>query len=83
VQATTELILARHPSIIIELRSSVVSPDAQRREIAAWRGLSALPAVQTARIYLFSDQRMSIAGPRVAEVVEVLARTIHPEAFKE
>jgi iron complex transport system substrate-binding protein len=79
VQATTELILARRPSIIIELRSSVVSEEDRRREIAVWNSLGSLPAVRGGRVYLFSDQRMSIAGPRVGEVVEILGRTIHPE----
>jgi iron complex transport system substrate-binding protein len=81
VQATTELILARRPSIIIELRSSVVTEEAKRRELAVWKGLGSLPAVRTGRVYLFPDQRMSIAGPRVGEVVEILGRTIHPEIF--
>ena len=81
VQATTELILARQPSIIIELRSSVTSEEDRRREIAAWSGLTAVPAVRSGRIYLFQDQMMSIAGPRVGEVVEILGKTIHPEAF--
>jgi iron complex transport system substrate-binding protein len=81
VQATTELILARRPSIIIELRSSVITDADRRRELATWNAIGALPAVQSGRLYLFADQRMSIAGPRVGEVVDILARTIHPEAF--
>jgi ABC-type Fe3+-hydroxamate transport system substrate-binding protein len=82
VQATTELILARRPDIIIELRSSVLTDADRRRELATWRTLGALPAVRSGRLFLFADQRMSIAGPRVGEVVEVLGRTIHPEAFR-
>ncbi len=81
VQATSELILARRPEIIIELRSSVATEADRRRELASWNTLAALPAVRTKRLFLFSDQRMSIAGPRVGEVVEILGRTIHPEAF--
>jgi cobalamin transport system substrate-binding protein len=81
VQATTELILARRPSIIIELRSSVVSGEDRRREVAVWNTLGAVPAVRAGRVYLFSDQKMSIAGPRVGEVIEILGKTIHPEAF--
>jgi iron complex transport system substrate-binding protein len=81
VQATTELILARRPAVIIEFRSSVVSEEDRRREIAAWNQLGSLPAVRAGQVYLFSDQKMSIAGPRVAEVVEILGKTIHPEAF--
>jgi iron complex transport system substrate-binding protein len=81
VQATSELILARRPEIIIELRSSVLTEAGRNRELAVWDALAALPAVRTKRLFLFADQRMSIAGPRVGEVVEILGRTIHPEAF--
>jgi len=81
VQATTELILARGPAVVIELRSSVASEDVRRREVAAWTALGAVPAVRTGRVYLFGDPRMTIAGPRVAEVVETLGRTLHPDAF--
>ncbi|MEN3340098.1 MAG: cobalamin transport system substrate-binding protein, partial [Acidobacteriota bacterium] len=81
VQATTELILARRPSIIIELRSSVITEAERGRELATWSALAAVPAVRAGRLYLFADQRMSIPGPRVGEVVDILARTIHPEAF--
>ena len=81
VQATSELILARRPELIIELRSSVRTEADRRRELASWNTLAALPAVRTKRLFLFSDQRMSIAGPRLGEVVEILGRTIHPELF--
>lgn len=82
VQATTELVLARRPSVIIELRSSVASDEDKRREVAAWSVLGAVPAVRAGHVYLFADQKMSIAGPRVGEVVEILGKTIHPDAFK-
>ncbi len=81
VQATTELVLARRPEVILELRPAVTTETDRRREIAAWDRLGSLPAVRSKRIYIFSDQKMSIAGPRVGEVVETLARTLHPEAF--
>jgi iron complex transport system substrate-binding protein len=81
VQATTELVLARRPAIIIELRSTVAPGEDTRREVATWSALSTLPAVQQGRVYLFSDQLMSVPGPRVGEVVEILGKTIHPEAF--
>ena len=83
VQATSELILARRPEIIIELRSGVLTEADRTRELAAWNALASLPAVRSKRVFLFADQRMSIAGPRVGEVVEILGRTIHPEAFRE
>lgn len=80
VQATTELILTRRPEVILEFRPSV-GPAGMRREIDAWSRLGTVPAVRGGRVRIFTDQKMSIAGPRTAEVVEILARTLHPEAF--
>ena len=53
VQATTELILARRPEIIIELRSSVATEADRRRELASWNTLAALArGAQRACVFL-------------------------------
>jgi iron complex transport system substrate-binding protein len=81
VQATTELILARRPEVIIELRPQSMTPQDQKNEMAAWRALSGVPAVRTNRVVILADQRTVVPGPRVAEGTELLARALHPEAF--
>jgi len=81
VQATSELILSRRPDVIIELRSGSLPVDARRKEIAVWQALSSIPAVRTGRIDILSDPRTVVPGPRVAEGTELIARTLHPEAF--
>jgi iron complex transport system substrate-binding protein len=81
VQATTELILSRQPDAILELRADVLSADVQQRETAVWQTLPAVPAVRSGRVYFFGDPRTVIPGPRVAEAIELFARTLHPEAF--
>jgi iron complex transport system substrate-binding protein len=80
VQATSELLLARQPESIVELR---VLPDqaARARELSAWKALSAIPAVRNNRVAIISDQRTVVPGPRVAEGTELIARALHPEAF--
>ncbi|MEP6919369.1 MAG: helical backbone metal receptor, partial [Acidobacteriota bacterium] len=82
VQATTEQILARLPEVILELRSNPLAPETRRREIAAWRPLAALPAVRNTRVYILGDPRTVIPGPRIAEAIELIAQTLHPEAFR-
>ena len=82
VQATTELILSRRPEVILELRGDSISADMRRREIAVWRVLSSVPAVRDGRVYFIDQQLTVIPGPRVAEAIELFARTLHPEAFK-
>jgi iron complex transport system substrate-binding protein len=81
VQATTELILARRPDVIIELRSGGLAADQRPREIAVWQALPSVPAVRSGRIAIISDPRTVVPGPRVAEGTELLARALHPEAF--
>jgi iron complex transport system substrate-binding protein len=81
VQATSELILARRPDAIVELRPGEMSDEQRQKEIAVWRTLSSLPAVRSGRVTIITDPRVGVPGPRVAEGTELLARTIHPEAF--
>ena len=81
VQATTELILARRPEVILELRSGEMPAEQQRKEIAVWQTLSSVPAVRTGRIAIITDPRTVVPGPRVAEGTELIARALHPEAF--
>ena len=82
VQATTELILARRPDVILELRGDPVTPDVRKREIAVWQALSSVPAVQNGRVYFIDQPFTVIPGPRVADAIELIARTLHPETTK-
>ena len=82
VQATTELILTRRPDVILELRGDPIAADIKAKEIAVWGALSSLPAVRDSRVYVLDRQQTVVPGPRVAEGVELIARTLHPDAFK-
>ncbi len=82
LQATTEVLLARAPDVILEVRGEEGwTPDRLATERDAWRALPGVPAVKTGRVYLVADDRISVPGPRVAEAVRVLARLLHPGAF--
>jgi iron complex transport system substrate-binding protein len=82
VQATSESILSRRPEVILELRAEAPSPDDLPREIAVWNGVPGVPAVRTHRVYILGDERTVIPGPRIAEGIELIARTLHPESFR-
>jgi iron complex transport system substrate-binding protein len=82
VQATTELILARQPDIILEIRGSSHETASQSRDLTAWRALPSVPAVRNDGVRLIVDSRMVVPGPRVAEAVELLARALHPDRFR-
>jgi iron complex transport system substrate-binding protein len=81
VQATSELILARRPQVIVELRAGALSESMRAKEIAVWKVLPGVPAVRNKRITMVNDERTMVPGPRVAEGTELIARVLHPEAF--
>ncbi len=82
VQATSELILARRPDVVIELRVGDTTPNQRQKEIEVWNRLSSVPAVQAKRVFFLTDARTVVPGPRVAEGTELIARALHPDAFK-
>ena len=82
VQATTELILARRPEVVLELRADPLDAAARTKEIAVWSVMSSLPAVRNSRVYFLDQQKTVVPGPRIAEAVELIARTLHPAVFK-
>ena len=76
VQATTELILARAPEVILELRAEVIDAATEAKEVRTWGALSSLPAVRRGRVHIIADARTVIPGPRVAEGIELLASVL-------
>ena len=83
VQASTEMILARRPEVIVELHSGdgLKSTDLQR-ETAVWDALPSIPAVRAHRVYLLVGDEFVVPGPRVVNATRTLARTLHPSVFK-
>jgi iron complex transport system substrate-binding protein len=78
VQATTELIIARRPDVILELRAEPLPTDRLSHEIAAWKPLASVPAVRNGRVHIIADLRTVVPGPRVGEGVDVIAAVLHP-----
>ncbi|MGE3842068.1 MAG: ABC transporter substrate-binding protein, partial [Vicinamibacterales bacterium] len=79
VQATSELILARRPDVIVELQPGAVAATSWRVD-SAWFALSSVPAIQNRRVIVLQGDHFMIAGSRVAEAVEALAAALHPPA---
>jgi iron complex transport system substrate-binding protein len=79
VQASSELILARAPEAIVELRSTDIPRASEReQEMQSWQVLASVPAVRTNRLYLLTGRTLVVPGPRVAEGAETIARMLHP-----
>ncbi len=81
VMMTTEMVLARAPEVIIELRYAR-GDTASDADMAAWNRLASVPAVRNHRVYLLRGEEFVVPGPRVGAATERIARTLHPEAFK-
>jgi cobalamin transport system substrate-binding protein len=82
VQASTEMILARRPDVIIELRYG----DDQRaynleRELQPWQTLASVPAVRNKRVYLLVGDEFVVPGPRIVNAARRFAETLHPGAM--
>lgn len=79
VQASTELVLARAPDVILELRDRGSLPEARLQALAAdWSGLASVPAVKQQRVHIVSGTGLTVPGPRVAAAIERLAEVLHP-----
>lgn len=76
VQATSELVLARAPDVILEI--GIDTASAQARNVSAWNALASVPAVRTRRIYQIRGDEMMNPGPRVAQAIRRMAEVLHP-----
>ena len=81
VTMSTELVLARAPDVIIELRYARADATTPA-DLRAWEALPSVPAVRNRRIYMLQGEEFVVPGPRVGTATERLARTLHPEVFK-
>jgi iron complex transport system substrate-binding protein len=77
VLVTTEMVLARAPAIIVELRYA--KEDVNNADLSAWNRLSAVPAVKNHRVILLTGEEFVVPGPRVADATRRLAAALHPE----
>ena len=80
LQASTEVMLARKPDVIIELRTAPATPELLDIERSVWNRLASLPAVRSKRVYVLSNPALAIPGPRIAEAARAFLAVLHPDA---
>jgi iron complex transport system substrate-binding protein len=80
LQASAEVMLARRPDVIIELRTGPSTPEAIESERSIWNRLASLPAVRNQRVHVLSNPALAIPGPRVAEAARAFLAVLHPDA---
>jgi iron complex transport system substrate-binding protein len=74
---SAEALLQIDPDIIVEFAPNR-GPAARLRE--QWRSLPSLRAVRSDRVFVFTQDFLSIPGPRLVHFVRDLARALHPDA---
>jgi iron complex transport system substrate-binding protein len=78
VQASTEMLLARAPEVILELRAEPRAPESP----SPWTALPGIPAVKAGRILALEGDRFVVPGPRIGDAAEAMAAALHPDVFR-
>ncbi len=80
----TEEILACGTEAIIQsaMGKSNIAAQQQAAEVF-WSRYASLPAVKNNRIYVVEPDTILRLGPRICEGIELIARCLHPELFKQ
>jgi len=79
VQASTEMLIASKPDVIVELLYGDNLNTNSSKELRAWEALPSLPAVRRHRIWALTGDEFVVPGPRVVEATRKLAHTLHPD----
>ena len=77
-----EAAVARAPEVIILADHSTGASTAGHSSPEKWRQLASVPAIKAGRLYSADLSLLHRYGPRVPEGLEMLARIIHPEAYR-
>ncbi|HLX08708.1 MAG TPA: helical backbone metal receptor [Thermoanaerobaculia bacterium] len=77
-----EVVLRRLPEVILDSSDNRPGTGSGRR-LGAWAEWPFLPAVRDRRVYVIDPWRLSIPGPRLPEMAELMGKLIHPEIFGE
>lgn len=76
-----EAILVAQPEVVIDIMPEAKMTDELREKLLGqWRAVGSIPAVEAGRVHLLCDENATIPSPRIVEVIERLARWLHPEA---
>jgi iron complex transport system substrate-binding protein len=79
VQASTEMLIARHPDVIVELHYGDGAKIDAAKDAQAWSVLASVPAVRNHRILTLVGDEFVVPGPRVVDATRKLAHALHPE----
>ena len=77
---STEGVLRLNPDVIIDMAPpDMVKQYGRKKILDDWKDLREVEAVKNHRIYILDQDYAYIPGPRFLQLVETLARLLHPE----
>ncbi len=81
-KVSKEYVVKTSPEVIIELHPGAErARDYKEQSKRDWQRFPTVTAVKNGNIRFIDDSVMVIPGPRVLEIVDHLARAVHPELF--
>ena len=79
-EASKETLLRRAPEVILELRiGERLSPSDRERIIEEWKVFRGIPAVESKRVYVITEDYALVPGPRMGAAARLFAEMLHPE----
>jgi iron complex transport system substrate-binding protein len=82
VQPSSETLLRLAPEVLLELRATEPAGNYPGGDLEVWNALASIPAVRDRRVHALVGDYVVVAGPRIAQGAEAMARALHPGAFK-
>ncbi len=79
-QISDEVVIERNPAVI--MGADTMGDKLTIETVAQRPGWDQVDAVQNERIYLFDGDMVSHSGPRLAQVLEIMAEALYPELFE-
>ncbi len=79
-ELSAEGLLATDPDVILDLVPDLAARGVDRATaLADWRSLDILRAVRDGRVRLLEQELVAVPGPRIADMVGLFARALHPD----
>lgn len=79
-QISDEEVIGRNPAVI--MGPETMGEKLTIETVAQRPGWSQIDAVQNGRIYLFDGDMVARSGPRLAQVLELMAQALYPDLFE-
>src|SRR5690606_29277795 len=83
-ELSVESVLRMDPEVVLELAPNLDEQGLTADDVRAeWDTLPQVTAVKNRRIHVLDGDYIATPGPRFVQVLEDMARALHPDAFAE